>query len=323
MLAALLVRGSGQLGLFVIVAVLWIVFSALARGFMSPFSLNSLGRSVAVDVVVGFAQMVVLATGGMNLSVGAIGVSSIMFVGYLLQVLGLPIPVAIIATLAFGGALGWLNGFAIVRTGVNSFIITLGSSSLFSGGMLILTKGAPFNELPPELGLFGRSGVGPVPSLAVIALLIGVMLFVLFRWTVLGRRILSVGANARAAEASGIPVGKTIIAVHVLSGVLAGAAALMLVAHLSAAMASVAGDDWLLPSFLSPVIGGTALSGGAVSVVGTILGALLVATMRSGLLVLQVGNFWLQLFLGILLLAAIMVERLRFVLTQREQARRA
>ncbi len=322
-LLGLLTRGPAQLGLLIILLILWVVFASLAPGFLSRFNLNSMGRSVAIDVVVGFAQMVVLATGGMNLSVGAIGVCCVMIAGYLMQAAGLPIPVAILLTLAFGGLLGALNGLAIVKTGVNSFIVTLASASLFSGGMLIFTKGVPLNGLPTAFGAFGRSGVGPVPSLAIVALLIGALLYILFKHTVLGRQILAVGANPRTAEMSGIPVGRITIFVHVLSGVLAGAAALMLTSRLSAAMPAVAGDDWLLPSFLAPVIGGTALAGGMVSVIGTILGALLVATIRSGLLVLQVGNFWLQLFLGVFLLSAILFERYRAKLAIREQTRRA
>lgn len=322
-LLGLLTRGPAQLGLLIILLILWAVFTSLAPGFLSRFNLNSMGRAVAIDVVVGFAQMVVLATGGMNLSVGAIGVCCVMAAGYLMQMAGLPIPVAILLTLAFGGLLGALNGLAIVKTGVNSFIVTLASASLFSGGMLIFTKGVPLNGLPATFGAFGRSGIGPVPSLAIVALVIGAALYVLFKHTVLGRQVLAVGANARTAEMSGIPVGRITIFVHVLSGVLAGAAALMLTSRLSAAMPAVAGDDWLLPSFLAPVIGGTALAGGMVSVIGTILGALLVATIRSGLLVLQVGNFWLQLFLGVFLLSAILFERYRTKLAIREQTRRA
>jgi ribose transport system permease protein len=322
-LSSLLLRGSTQIGLFAILALLWVVFSSLAPGFLSKFNLNSLGRSVAVDIVVGFAQMVVLATGGMNLSVGAIGVCAVMFSGYLMQVLGVPIPVAIAGTLALGALLGWINGFAIVKTGVNSFVVTLASASLFSGGMLILTKAVPLNGLPPEFGAFGKSGVLGVPSLALVALGIAVGLYFLFKHSTLGRQILAVGANARAAEMSGIPVDRTIVFVHALSGALAAAAALMLTSRLAAAMPAVAGDDWLLPSFLAPVIGGTALSGGIVSVVGTILGALLVSTIRSGLLVLEIGNFWLPLFLGAFLLAAILIERGRAAYVAREQARRA
>ncbi|MBL0371543.1 ABC transporter permease [Rhizobium sp. KVB221] len=322
-LTSLFTRGSTQFGLLVILIAMWIVFSNLAPGFLSRFNLNSLGRSVAIDVVIGFSQMVVLATGGMNLAVGAIGVCAVMTVGYLLQVIGLPIPVAIVATLAFGGMLGWLNGFAITRTGVNSFVVTLASASLFLGGMLILSKGVPLSALPPGLGAFGKASLAGVPALAYVALAIGMLLYILFRHTVLGRQILAVGASPRAAEMSGIPVNRIIVFVHCLSGVLAAAAAVMLTARLSAAMPGVAGDDWLLPSFLAPVIGGTALSGGIVSVIGTILGALLVSTIRSGLLVLQIGNFWLQLFLGIFLLGAILLERYRAALATREQTRRA
>jgi len=323
LVAEFLMRGSTQLGLLAILVVMWVVFSSLAPGFLSRFNLNSLGRSVAIDIVIGFAQMVVLATGGMNLSVGAIGVCTVMASGYLMQVLGLPIPIALAGTLALGAALGWLNGFAIVRTGVNSFIVTLASASLFAGAMLILTKAVPFNALPPEFGAFGKARLGPVPALAVVAIGIGIALYILFRHTVLGRQILAVGASQRAAEMSGIAVPRIIIFVHMLSGVLAAAAALMLTSRLAAAMPAVAGDDWLLPSFLAPVIGGTALSGGMVSVVGTMLGALLVSTIRSGLLVLQVGNFWLQLFLGMFLLAAILIERYRAALVSRQQARHA
>jgi ribose transport system permease protein len=246
-----------------------------------------------------------------------------MLAGYLLQMLGLPIPLAIAGTLAFGGVLGWLNGIAITKTGVNSFVVTLATASLFSGGMLILSHGVPLNGLPPEMGAFGRATVGPVPALAIVALAIGGLLYILFAHSVLGRQILSIGANARAAEMSGIPVSRVIVDVHVLSGVLAAAAALMLTARLGAAMPAVAGDDWLLPSFLAPVIGGTSLAGGAVSVIGTILGALLVSTIRSGLLILRFASFWLQFFLGVFLLAAILLERYRSVLSAREQTRQA
>jgi ribose transport system permease protein len=97
----------------------------------------------------------------------------------------------------------------------------------------------------------------------------------------------------------------------VLSGVLAGVAGLLTVARVGAAMPAVGGQDWLLPSFLGPVLGGAALAGGFVSVVGTTLGAALVTTIRSGLLVMGIGNFWLDLFLGLFLLAAVLLQRYR------------
>jgi len=185
--------------------------------------------------------------------------------------------------LYFTVLLGWLNGFAIVRSGVNSFVITLASANLFSGAMLILTRAVPLNALPPEVGAFGRLKLaGSVSPLLVIALVIGAALFVLYRYSTLGRRILAAGANPRAAAMSGVPVNRVIVISHTLSGLLAAVAGMMVVARLGAAMPAVGGEEWLLPSFLGPVLGGTLLSGGAVSVIGTVLGAKAVKVAAAG-----------------------------------------
>jgi len=309
---------SSQFGLLIIIVVFWIVFSWRAPGFVSSFNLFSVGRALAVDIVIGFAQMAALATGGMNLSVGSIGVCAVMTGGWLMQTLGLPIPVAIVGALALGAALGGLNGFVITRTGVSSFIITLASANLYSGAMLILTKAIPFDSLPTGIGAFGKSRIaGAASPLLLIALGIGALLFVFYSHSVWGRQILAAGANARAAKMSGVPVDRVVTISHALSGLLAATAGMMVVARLGAAMPSVGGADWLLPSFLGPVLGGTLLSGGAVAVVGTMLGALLVTTIRSGLLVLQIGNFWLQLYLGVILLLAVLAYRYRAHLAER------
>jgi len=313
---AWLAEQSGALGLAAIVILFWIVFASLAPGIVSPFNLFAISRTLAIDIVIGFSTMVVLATGGMNLAIGSIGVCSVMLAGYLMQVVGWTSPPALIAALVLGALLGWANGYAIVRSGVNSFIITLASASLFNGGMLILTKAVVFNNLPPTIAAFGRMRFGYVSPLLIVALIIGAALIVLFRFTALGREILAAGANARAAELSGVPVGRAIVIAHTLSGLLAAAAGLMLFSRLGAAMPSI-GQDWVLPSFLAPLLGGALLGGGSISVVGAMIGALLVTTIRSGMLILQVGNFWLQLFLGVMLLIAVLLDRYRSVYTER------
>jgi ribose transport system permease protein len=309
---------SGPLSLLAIIIAFWIIFSIKSSGFLSPFNLFAVGRSLAIDVMIGFSQMVVLATGGMNLAVGSIGVCAVMFSGALMQFAGVPVPIAIAAALMLGAGLGWLNGFTIVRTGLNSFVITLASANLYSGAMLILTKAEPYNQLPPGLGAFGRLRiVGVISPFLLVAVAIGLALFVLYRYSLFGRYVLSAGANPRAAAMSGVPVPRAVITSHMLSGVLAAIAGMMVVAKVGAAMPAVGGEEWLLPSFLGPVVGGTLLAGGAVSVIGTFLGAALVTTIRSGLLVMGIGNFWLQLFLGMALLAAVLIERYRAVYAER------
>src|SRR5271170_5116903 len=230
-----------QFGLVLIIAAFWAVFAWRAPGFVSPFNLFSVGRALAVDIVIGFAQMAALATGGMNLSVGSIGVCAVMTGGYLMQVTGLPIPIACALALVLGGALGWLNGFTIAKSGVNSFVVTLASANLYSGAMLILTRATPLNALPRSVAAFGqmRIGGGWMSPMLAVAAAIGVALIIFYRCTVIGRQSLATGANQRAAEMSGVPVGRRIIAAHALSGVLAGVAGLLTVARVGAAMPAV------------------------------------------------------------------------------------
>jgi ribose transport system permease protein len=126
--------------------------------------------------------------------------------------------------------------------------------------------------------------------------------------------MLAAGAKPAAAELSGVRVGRTFILCHVLSGVLAGVAAMMVVARTGAAIPSMAGDlgqDWLLPAFLGPVLGGTLLAGGRVSVLGSFLGAVLVSELTNGLLQFRVGEFWVQTWLGLLLLLAVLMDLTR------------
>jgi ribose transport system permease protein len=315
---------SNAAGLAVVTILLGVIFAEAAPGFLSPFNLYALGRNTAIDLVIGLSMMVVIVTGGLNLAVGSIGVCSAMAAGWLMQTLGVPVWPAVAAALAFGAVLGWVNGLLTVRTGASSFVITLATMSIYFGAMIVLSRADPYNDLPASFAGLGKLRVWGFVWVGVfVALGTALILAGLYRLTALGREMLAVGANPRAAELSGVPVGRVLIACHALSGGLAAVAALMLTVRNGAALPSMAGHigvDWLLPAFLSPVLGGTPLTGGAVSVLGTVLGALLVSVISNGLFLLKVGEFWVQLFLGLILLAAVMLDRLRSVVGRRRPA---
>jgi len=306
---------SNEFGLIVLVVLFAVIFSTLSPMFLSKFSLYALGRTVAVNIMIGFAMMVVIITGGLNLSVGAIGVSAAMFGGWLMQAFGIPWLPGILLALAMGAALGAINGVIIVRSGLHSFIITLATMSIFFGVMIFLTQAGSYREISPAFTGFGRMKImGVISPLLITTLVIAVLLSVLFRFTALGRGMLAAGANPKTAELSGIRVNRMITYCHMLSGGLAAVAGLMLVSRTGAAIPSMAGQlgqDWLLPAFLGPVLGGTLLTGGRVSVLGTLLGAFLVTMLTTGLLLMQVGAFWVQTYLGLLLLAAVLLDLFR------------
>ncbi len=306
---------TNEFGLFALIVLFAIIFTIIQPGFISKFSLFALGRTAAVNIIIGFSMMVVIITGGLNLAVGSIGVCAAMFSGWLMQSFGIPWPFALIGGLAMGAALGALNGVVIVRSGLHSFIITLASMSIFFGVMIFLTHAGSYREISPDVVAVGRMKIfGYVSPLLVITFIVAGLLSILFRYTATGREMLAAGASPQTAELSGVPVNRMTILCHVLSGVLAGVAGLMLVSRTGAAIPSMAGQlgqDWLLPAFLGPVLGGTLLTGGRASVLGTLLGALLVTTLTTGLLLLQVGAFWLQTYLGLLLLAAVLIDLVR------------
>ncbi|MFO1061121.1 MAG: ABC transporter permease [Dongiaceae bacterium] len=311
---------SNEFGLLVLIIVAFAAFASVLPGFTSPFSMFTVGRQIGIDTMIGLAMMAVIATGGLDLSVGAIGVCSAMTFGWLVERLGLPLAAAVPGAVLFGAALGWINGTAVVRSGVHSFIITLASMSIFFGVMIFLTRAEAFRGLPPDVAAFGRLKLGRVSSLLLVSLAACAALSMLYRFTALGRRMLAVGANRRAAEVSGVRTGRTITACHMLTGALAAAAGLMVTARVGAAVPSLAGQlgqDWLLPAFLAPVLGGTLLSGGRVAVIGTLLGAAFADIITAGLLQLRVGEFWIQAFLGLMLLAAVLADRGRHVLLRR------
>ena len=316
-----LLRAANVAGLALVIVLLVFLITTLAPGFLSPFNVFTLTRNLAIDTVIGFAMMVVLACGHMNLAVGAIGVSAIMTTGYLLEGLGLPMIVSIAGGLAGGAVLGAINGMLCVKTGIHSFVITLATASLYFGLMLILTKAEAFRNLPAAFNALGKARVGYYSSMLAVTAVVTAALLILFKYSVIGRQILAAGANPLAAEMSGASVGRAILVAHTLSGLIAGIAGVMVTARLAAALPSV-GADWLLPSFLAPLLGGTLLAGGFVSVIGTLLGAILVTILQNGLVLLKVGSFWVQFYLGLTLLVAVGLDRWRSVYVQRMGLRR-
>lgn len=312
-----------RVGLASIVLTSWLIFAVFTEGFTSQFNIYSVGRLVSILIVVGLSQMVVIGIAGMNLAVGAMGGVVAMFLGWLMEQWGIPWPLAIVLAVGFGGLLGAVNGILIVKTGISGFVITLGTAGVFSGAMYILTKVEAFRILPQGFLDFGKVKIfGFISPLVLMMLAVVVLLFIGYRSTTFGRQMLAVGANARAARVSGVPVERIVVLAHVLSGALAGLAGIMLVLRIGSAIPSIGtagGGDWLLPSFAAPAIGGTLLAGGSVSVVGTFFGGLLLGSIENGLTLLNTPGFWVQLSTGLVLLIAVILDRARTVAVERSR----
>jgi ribose transport system permease protein len=284
--------------------------SIISPAFLSEFNFYVLLRSACVSLLVAFAQMVTLGVGQMNLSVGAMGGMVAVLFGGLMEVYGVPLWLAVPIAIGIGAACGLVNGLLTVRTGINGFIVTLATGSAFTGINYGLTKSIPFYNMPTALQDFGNGRFGAFPFLLIAPIIVAPLLgLFLFRLPI-GRKLLAVGGNAHAAALSGISPGNAVILAHCLSGILAAIGAVLAVAQLGSAQPLI-GDDWLILSFAAPIIGGTALAGGYVSIVGAVLGVFVIALIQNGLVLANVDPYWVQFVLGALILAAVALNRWR------------
>ena len=301
-------------GLLVAIILGGIVLAFLAPNFLTEFNIYVMLRSFCVALLVGFAQMVTLGVGQMNISVGALGGLVAISLGGMLEVLGFPLILAVPLALLIGAVGGLINGVLTVRTGINGFIITLATASAFTGINLGITESIPFYNMPPALVAFGEQRFYAFPYLLVAPLIVAALLGVFFTRTAPGRQLLAYGGNPTAARLSGISDERVIVLAHVLSGTLAAGAAVLAVAQLGSAQPTI-GADWLLLSFAAPIIGGAALTGGYISVLGTMFAVVLIALIENGMVLAKVDPYWVQFLLGALILAAVWLNRWRAVRT--------
>lgn len=309
-----------------LIIVLVVIFSVTNPNFLNPgFVIFPLLRDSSIIVIVGLAQMCVLSIGHMNLAVGRMAAVGAMAAGATYQLLGAPLLVGLIVGVVAGGLIGALAGVIIVRSGVNSFVVTLALDFALLGLVTIVyrtfTEAAAFTTKPEGMDFwrngsfadvcaFGYCGPSAIPVMIVPTLIVALIVHFVYVRTRAGRELIATGANIRAGQLSGISTDRRVILAHTISGLLAGLAGLML-AFASGSFSAAIGSEFMLPSFLAAVLGGTLLAGGVVSVLGTVLGTLLTGVIRTGLAVQGLGVEALNMALGAVLLGALALQRFR------------
>ena len=305
---ALLRFGLRDLGTLLGLVILCAVFACLTDVFMTERNLVNILQQSSINACVAIGMTLVIISGGIDLSVGPVAALSAV-VSATLLVAGYPVALAIAAGLAIGVACGFLNGALIFYCGLQPFIVTLGTLSIFRALALIYTGGNPVLGVPPGFRSFFSATLWIFPVPVVIVAVIGVIAYVVLSKTPLGEYILAVGGNEEAARISGVPVARTKISAYVISGLLTSLAAVILVARLGAAEPTL-GNLWELEAIAACAIGGASLMGGKGSIVGTILGAIVLGAMRNGLTLLNVQAFYQLLATGLIIILAMLVDRL-------------
>lgn len=300
------------------------VFSLLSRNhvFWSPANAESLLLSVSQILLLALGLSMMLGAGIFDLSLGAnLVLSSVVGALVMRQFQGVPgdtssydnvwgaIVLGLLASIATGALFGLVNGLLIAIGNINSLIATLGTLGIGTGIALLVTGGSDVSSLPVELQTaIGLNTVGIVPVPAIAALLVAVVLWAVVRYTRFGLRTQAIGSSRLAAERAGIRVRRQLIGLAVLGGTLAGVAGFIDLARFgSTAIGGHANDA--LGAVTAAVIGGTLLEGGRISIAGAVWGAGLAVILQVGLVILGVSSFWQLIVVGVVLLVAVLLDR--------------
>jgi len=301
-----LLRFVSQYGLLLMLILTIIVFSLLLpRTFPTAFNLRSILNQQSVVVLLALAAMIPMTANRFDLSIGyMVGLSHILVIGFQVNQ-HFPWYLAVLAVLAVGALVGWINGLLVTRIGIDAFIGTLGTGTIVYGIAYWYTGGTQvLGNLPAVFKNFDSIWLGLIPSPAVFALVVALILWVVFEYVPLGRFLYVLGSSQRAAELTGISARRYIPLTFIASGTLTAIAGVILASELQVGQTAV-GPDYLLPSFAGAMLGATSIRPGRMNVWGTIVAVLLLAVAVSGLQQLGGQFYVVPLFNGSMLIVAV------------------
>lgn len=290
------------LGLLVLCSIMWL----LTPYFLTIPNLLNIAQQTSINAIIAVGMTFVIISAGIDLSVGSIVAFAGIVMASVLQA-GLPLPLAIVAGLITGTFCGIINGLLITLGKLPPFIATLGMMSVARGAALVYSEGRPISGFESSLRdlATGEFLLVPLPVLMMLVIYLAAH-FVLQR-TTFGRYTYAMGGNEEATKLSGVNVRFHKTMVYALSGLMSAIAALILTARLNSAQ-PIAGMMYELDAIAATVIGGTSLMGGEGSVLGTLIGALIMGVLRNGLNLLGVSSFLQQIIIGAVIIVAVLVD---------------
>ncbi|KQO02983.1 hypothetical protein ASF21_01145 [Arthrobacter sp. Leaf234] len=294
------------LGVIIALVITFAIFTALVPSFLSIANLLEMGVQSAIIAIIALGMTLVIVTGGIDLSVGSIvGLVSVICAANLETWGAVP---TIIAGILLGAVLGFVNGSLSAVFSLESFVVTLATLNVYRGLAFLYTDGLPIFGLDQGFRNILSGTVGTIPNPIVLLVAVTVICYLILNRSKLGVHLKAVGTNADASLKSGIAVKRVKVSAFVIAGGLAGLASVLLISRIGAAE-PISGTGYELTVIAAVVVGGTSLMGGRASIVGTVLGALLLGSIRTGLTLLNVNPFFQLVITGLIILLAVLVDR--------------
>ncbi len=303
---------------FASLIVLLVFFSVSSPNFLQTSNILAILQATSVNGVLALAATLVIITGGIDLSVGTLMTFCAVIAGVVLTFWGLPLPFGVLAAVATGATAGLISGTLVAKMKIPPFIATLGMMLILKGLSLVIsgTKPIYFNDTPGFSQIATGSLIGtvfpaiPVPNGVLILFVLAIVISWVLTRTVLGRYCYALGSNEEAVRLSGVNTDGWKMAIYALAGAICGVAGLLIASRLNSAQPAL-GLGYELDAIAAVVIGGTSLAGGRGSVLGTIIGALIMGVLLNGLRILSVAQEWQTVVTGLIIIAAVYADMLR------------
>jgi ribose transport system permease protein len=316
--AARLSGAHHRLLAFASLIVLVVGFSLASPNFMQTSNIIAILQATSVNGVLAIAATLVIITGGIDLSVGTLMTFCAVICGVVLTYWGLPLPLGVLGAILAGAAAGFCSGTFVAKLKVPPFIATLGMMLILKGLSLVISGTRPiyFNDTPGFTEIAQGSIVGvlipsvPLPNGVLILFLVAIAVSFILSKTALGRYTFALGSNEEAVRLSGVNTDRWKIAVYTLAGSICGIAGLLIASRLNSAQPAL-GQGYELDAIAAVVIGGTSLSGGRGTVLGTLIGALIMSVLLNGLRILSVAQEWQTVVTGSIIILAVYIDMLR------------
>ena len=300
---------KSHLGVLATLLALWVIFSVASPYFFTPYNILNILNNTTITLILALGMTFVIASGGIDLSVGStLGFGGIVVALFLKG--GVPPVLTVPLGLAVGAAVGLFNGFLITRFRLQPFIVTLGMLSIVRGLALVFSKAQPIYGLPQGFAAF-FAGRLLVPTNIYIAVALTAAVALLATRTRFGRYARSIGGNEESAVLCGVNTARIKMIIYMMQGMLAVVASFIFMSMMDAAEPLAGLQTEWLEAIAAPIIGGNTLSGGVLTILGTVIGALILSTIRNGLNVLGVQPFAQQLFIGLVIIVSVIVDSLR------------
>ncbi len=300
------------LGVGAALVILVIVMAVTQENFFTYANAMNILRTNSVLFVVAVGLTFVIISGGLDLSVGSMTALGGVFLASMLAS-GIPALLAVLLTIAACTALGAvINGGLIAYGGFNFFVVTLAMLELFRGAALVLSNGIPTSTIAhPLIQILGDGSINGFPIPVLIAVAAGIVGFVVLRWTRFGRSVYAVGGNATAARLAGVNVARVRFCVYAIAALCAGIAAILLTGRLTSSQPVSGAQGLELSAAAAVLLGGASFSGGSGNIGGTAIGVLFLGVVANGITLAGVPSYWQGIATGVVLVAAIALDRLR------------